>query len=118
MISIIVLVILALSAQAEIAAFDTATIAGRMRKAAIVPDFVAHAALNYFQPLKDHIENETNSTAAATAAATTTATTNTTSPTNTEDVHDYSFWGGFLASLAMICFAEFGDRVSFPRVTF
>ena len=33
------------------------------------------------------------------------------SQNETNEVQDQSFWGSFVASLSMICLAEFGDRV-------
>ncbi len=110
-ISILVTALLATCIVAEYAAFDMSGVMKKMKKAALVPDFATHAALQYFSPLK----------ASATAAAeNTTIVQNTTNngtivSNNNEEEEDVdrSFWGGFVASLAMICFAEFGDRVPY-----
>jgi len=43
--------------------------------------------------------------------------TNGTASKNSTEVQDKSFWGSCIGSLAMILFAEFGDRVVFDKLT-
>jgi len=111
---LIALAILTVSIQADKVSTKVQTdqLINKIHKASFVPDFATRAALNFFQ--KSSQNDPTNSTTNSSSETNTTQ--NIVTPNNqtiVEDDNDYSFWGGFTASLAMICFAEFGDRVFF-----